>query len=341
MALIGAATELGSDAFRGRTATVRDSAWIWAPGIAQQVEPVAFLAVRDFRLEEMPREARLTVTADEEYIAFVNGTRVGGGSFRQDAPAQSYEVVNFLKLAGNRLTFELRSSRGAGGLAVRLDLTDAEGLESSAVVTDDEWQIYRQADPKILHGGFLSPGEPAAVWGRAPTGRWRPSAAEPRPIPGFEVPPLPRRRAARVMVPEDGTWHSLDRFKNTFPALGERVVLDWGEEVHGYLMLDLARLDGLPGYVYFGNEPPHERSPPADAFVLPVPGRKYWQDAHARSFRYAWLVGVALHRVPEILPVAENEVAQLGPPPPGRSGPFGVEPPRADALAEEQIRQRY
>lgn len=312
----------------------RGASWIWAPGVLKSVEPIAFFAVRDFDLDEAG-PAWLTIVADEEYVAYLNGRRVGSGSYRNRMPADFFEVGDVLKAGGNRLAVELRSSRGAGGLLANLRFGDEE---KPRITTDGTWRIFRRYDPAILHGWELEGGEPPVVWHRYPAGRWRPEApGEPRRWVDDGVPGRTWRPPERAR-PVDGAWYDLTE-RQTLPELGARVIFDWGEKVTGALHLELATGGGEPGLLFASAIPPDDCPAPADGLVVPVPGRPSWSDAHVRTFRYVCLVGVDLRKAPEVETVDKATAAAFPAPGPW-PGVLGIDPPRNHTFAEEQIRER-
>ena len=70
--------------------------WIWA-----EVKPdagwVGFFAVRDFHIDVIPDErTTLLITADEEYVAFLNGQAVGSGSYQPGSGVDGYDVSSVL-----------------------------------------------------------------------------------------------------------------------------------------------------------------------------------------------------------------------------------------------------
>ncbi len=325
--LAAAAVERGAAALRARmTEPGLGACWIWAPGVDRSGEPIAFFAVRDFELDE-DQPGWISIVADESYVLFVNGLRVGSGSYRPNAPADLYEVSAYLDAGWNRIAVELRSRRGAGGLLASLRL----GEPGRAVLRSDrDWRIFRRYAPGILKGWPLAGGERAQGWQRPPTGRWRlrrASAARPQPSVPWEFPPVRQLPAPRVRFPEsDSRWIELGPPRRKFPNMGTRLVFDWGEEVTGFLSLDLKSSDGEVALVWFGSEPPEEPRP-ADALVIPVPGRSSWEDAHPRRFRYALIAGVELQNAPHVRPIDPALVDRLRAPERRWRGVFGFPTP--------------
>src|ERR1700732_1831324 len=59
---------------------------------------LAFDAVRDFALAAPPPRARLLALGDPEYVLYLNGKRVGAGSWRPGAHLDEYEVGALLRI---------------------------------------------------------------------------------------------------------------------------------------------------------------------------------------------------------------------------------------------------
>ncbi len=313
--------------------------WIWAAGDYGDGEPIAFFAVRDL---ELPASgpARVAITADETYLLYVNGRRLGAGSYRRGQPLDEYQVGDFLKPGLNRILVELRSSRGAGGLLARVEL---EGDDPRTVVTDAGWRIFRRNDPGLFGGwSTLAGGEAPQIWQPAPTGRWRVAAARrARPIPFQGFPPPLRHRPLRHRKHAGASWLDLDWSRRRIPALGPQQVYDWGEEVEGYLAFDLRSDEGEPGLVYFASSrPPDPKTRSPDAVVLSAPGRRHWEDAYPRRFRYLLVVGAEPFSWIELEALGGTAARELAAPGGGSDGVFGLEPPRSYSKVEEAVWQR-
>ena len=311
--------------------------WIWAHGDYNTGQPLAFYAVREVELAA-PGPGRIAITADESYLLYVNGQRLGAGSYRAAAALDVYDVGAYLEAGVNRIVVELASSRGAGGLLARIELADRE-----PIVTDRSWRIFRHHDHSLLRGwSHLTGGETPKIWGPARTGRWRLATGRPRPIPFQGFPPPGRAHPTRHRLYRTTAWSALDD-RRRIPVLGPQQIFDWGREVAGYLSCDLRSGDGLPGLLYVGAEPPDPTRRPPDAVIMPIPGRRFWQDAQARRFRYALLVGVQpLRRVEVDLLDREppEVVAELFAAPSGRHGVFDLQPPRSYSTVDEAVWNR-
>lgn len=335
LALLLAGGERLAGSLRSRLSQpVRGACWIWASGDHGSGEPIAFYAARDVELDELG-PAEMVIVADETYLLYVNGRRVGAGSYRFGSSVDEYELSDRLELGVNRILVELRSSRGAGGLLAGLELGGDEG-KPRRVVTDADWRIFRSYDPGLLGGwSSLDGGEAPEVWQRGPTGRWRSNGDRRLRVVAREGFPPPRRvRPVRFQQQHSDEWRELAWAHSRIPALGPQQVFDWGEVVEGVLSFDLISDQGLPGLLYFGDELPDPETRPPDEILLPVPGRRHWEDAHSRRFRYLLLVGGE--------PYSRIEVTRLdqGAPPapaPNHRGVFGLAPPRSYSKVEEDV----
>ncbi len=321
----------------GLFATEPRAQWIWAEGDFSDGEPIAFYAVREIELPAVG-PGRITIAADETYLLYVNGQRIGGGSFRSGAPFDVYEVGDFLDVGLNRILVELRSSRGAGGLLAKIELAPGAG---TSVVTDDSWQIFRRYDTGLVRGwSALEGGEAPQIWGRAPTGRWRPNGTRRRHIPFQRFPPPERSWPLRHQLYHSASWTALDGSQRRIPAIGPQQVFDWGEEVTGFISLDLRSDEGKPGLLYVSTEPPDPKDRPPDAVIIPVSGRRFWEDAHPRRFRYLLLVGTEPYSRIEVDLLDGEEARALAAPADNHRGVFGIEPPRSYSRAEEAVWKR-
>lgn len=330
MALLGLANRAFSTLLARFTTPTDGGEWIWMARNRADRSPAAFYAARDFTLEGAPARARLLVTADPEYVLYLNGKRLGAGRYRAGSPLDVYEVGDLLETGGNRLLAELRSDWGAGGfLAVIQDADSGRVL----VRTDGSWRIVRRHHlglargwlPLGTSGGLES--EPAFSWGLPPTGRWgRPRLGPVRPRFARQV-----RRDALPAV------------SATVPAtpgeLRTAMLFDWGREVTGYLSL---QVPGAPqetevrtGLVLTGDKPPdpwREASEP----VLIVPGRRAWMAAAPRRFRYALVLGLDQRPLTaRVFPLelgirVEEAVRRV-------EGVFGVEPPPLRTPVEDEV----
>ena len=317
--------------------------WIWADvSLEEPVEPQVFLAAQDFELSEVPSEAWLSAVADESFVLFLNGRFVGGGTYASDSRLLRYRVEDFLNVGTNRVVAELRSERAVGGFLAHLR---AEGNEESILVTDGAWRIFRQDLSAVRSGeDSLAEGEPPRVWRLPPAGRWR-LEGEPRdlPIPFQEQARNGRVKPKRWVAKRLRPWSRPDGWvdlhpRNLPPIRGPRV-FDWGEEVQGYLFLQLPGSENEPALAWFGVDEPDPNARSADEVLLFLPGQTSWRSRHPRRFRYVVLVGLEPATTPRVRWIDEESLRWLAPPELA-SGVWGLRPPHARPQAEESIWRR-
>ncbi|MFJ3496956.1 alpha-L-rhamnosidase [Streptomyces sp. NPDC086091] len=175
------------------------ASWIWFP----EGDPAsnAPAATRWFRgRTALPRgltRARLLLTADDGYTAYVNGVRVGHAD--AVSPADSWrrpaviDVTPHLTAGGTAVVAvsATNASPGPAGLLAVLELTTADGVRT--VVSDGSWKAVDR-EPA---GDWTAPGHDdgawqqakvLAAWGGGPWGRVQP----------FHVPATQLRREFRV-----------------------------------------------------------------------------------------------------------------------------------------------
>jgi hypothetical protein len=263
--------------------------WIWAPIDEGQAEPQTFYLVRDFHLDVGIKRARLLCLADEEYVAIVNGTQVGGGRFVGKGILDEYAVGRFLKRGRNRLVIEARSSRGNGGLLLSLEVQGPE--ESKTVVSDGSWQVFRHQERGLGRARDEIPeGEAPVVWGLPPMGRWPlPTMVRRRPtIPELLIGGEPRRPTAVRQGGGKANWRPIDPDAATLnEGLGPWVTFDWGKPVTGYLALEYPIEQSPLALVYLGEDLPDPTVSRPTATLAGLEGGWLWSDALPRRFRYA------------------------------------------------------
>jgi hypothetical protein len=314
--------------------------WIWADVEAGE-DWVAFFAVRDFELPSLPdSRASLVISADEEYVAFLNGKAVGSGAFRQGEALDSYDVTPIIRQGENRLLVELRSSRGIGGF-----LASLEAGNETIVVSDGSWRVVEE-----YREDFKWPREPlgettpVVVWGRSPTGRWGAGGGvNPRPRLLDQL--LSRRPLPAALMgagPEPRKWTRLPADPNREEPLGSWVTFDFGRVVEGYLNVVTANRGGGKGLYWIGTEtPPDPRSGrPTGNLVLMV-GQGSWTDAVPRTFRFVTVVSLAeiagaraFVLEPDLAPALLREDLQP-------KGVLGLQPPDLRPPVEDEFWREF
>lgn len=345
LVLVGTAVERGWRTLRTQGATSFEASWIWTgSGGARYTGPRAFYAVRDFVLDEVPPEAEVRVVADEEYLLYLNGRRVGSGVYGSSAPLDRYPVARYLATGRNRIAVVVRSSRGAGGLL--LVLTD--GAASRAlVVSDGRWRSFETEHPGILEGWLpVEHGSPVVSLGRPPARRWGRVTLGPVRT-GFDeaAGSLWQRQ---ILTPASCTcWSAADqaaRSCDELPqeaALGPVAVFDFGRQVTGYLVLLQRRVTGVPvGLVEVSGEPPLLRAwleQRVDAQVVLVPGAARWRDAVPRTFRYLRVLGLPELLAAWVEPVDPAVLPRLPAAAPTPGGVFSLRPPPLRTPVEHEV----
>lgn len=269
--------------------------WIWSEEAkTKPPEPVSFLTYRDFSLEVLPETAEIIAAADEELRLFLNGklvviTRNFPGEIDQ---VRRVDVTPWLRQGGNRLSAELRSSRGVGGFFLCLRV---EG--HCRVASDSHWVTLKEWNPGV-HRGWLpvEAGEPVRRWFTAPIGRW-----------DFT---LPQDTMASWVGCEKGEVLEARRLKKVAPVEGapfSRQVYDFGAEVRGIIKLQGSeKADGLnllrmESALQDLGEWKVETVRP----VVTVPGQRAWSSAEILEGRYVELTGFPVKSV-VVQPAAES-----------------------------------
>ena len=313
----------------GLVLPTREAQWIWVSGATEEARPVAFYAVREFELAEIPVQASLTTTSDEESLVFLNAVPIGGSHYANGRSVRLYDVVEALRVGRNRLVVEMRSVWGVGGLLLRLEISGKSGNQE--IVSNQDWAIYRQSTDELFDiESVLPQGESPKVWGAAPVGRWL-VLGEP-----VLVPTIAELRttdnalgASRVRMPAGAKrWQELGKTDRSSPALGNWVTFDFGEEVMAYLALRFppqADEGSQPvGLLYLGHQPRILNRSQAERHVVLMPGQRIWLDARPRRFRYATFVGLTPISGADAYPVDESRAEEIWGTRHATAGAFGL-----------------
>lgn len=123
---------------------VKVARWIWYP----EVDKAGLLPAgerfsrKTFVLEERPAFAECFVTADNSYVLFVNGEKVGGDDLWQTM--ERYDVTRLLRRGRNTIAVKCRNFfRSAAGLLLLLKARLPDGTEKW-VVSDGSWRCSRE-----------------------------------------------------------------------------------------------------------------------------------------------------------------------------------------------------
>lgn len=121
--------------------------WIWLPkGTTSDV----MLARKSFRLDNLPQDAKIQITATSLYQLYVNGEYVRRGPARSAPHHQSYDILDlkpFLQKGENVLAVRVHYQQGTmsyhhegrAGLLAQLEL-DIDN-KSTTIITDNQWKV--------------------------------------------------------------------------------------------------------------------------------------------------------------------------------------------------------
>lgn len=353
--LLAVAAERGVRAWLAHGSPSAGAEWIWVEGrLPRYTGPRAFYVYRDFELAEAAPATELRVAADEEYLVYLDGRRIGSNVYRPEVALDRYRVGDLLEPGRHRLAVELRSTRGAGGLL--LALVDPETGET-LLATDESWRAFDHYHPGVLEAWLpMSEGEPVISWGPPPTGRW--GRVDLGPVrPRFDEVAgdlwtrriqLPERRSSAA--PGREGWEPVTVESAADPEPGPPAPVsrfDWGEEVTGYLVVEQKSALGLPvGLGYLDLEADLEpgvlpfMAMPADVEIVFLPGASLWRDVVPRRFRTLRLLGLSALQGVWVEPVPEEALAELPEaPPPVPPGVFGLRPPPLRTPVEDEVRR--
>lgn len=155
LSLFSAVVLLGSWLFAQTSASDgwANAAWIWdeadAHKIPQNNEP-RYLRC-NFDLAAKPVSADLWVTADNHYVAYVNGQKVGEDA--EWATVEKYDVAKHLTVGKNVIAFQVKNQGGVAGAIARLRVKTAD-KKDLFVVTDEKTKIAQKASSGWQTVGF-------------------------------------------------------------------------------------------------------------------------------------------------------------------------------------------
>ncbi len=135
---------------------------------------------KTFVLDEPAELATVTLSADNGYVLFVNGQRIGtDGNWSQ---AETYDVAKALRKGTNAFAVLNTNQGGVGGLLLEARVRLASGKLHS-IVTDATWKVARQAPDGWQKADFDD-----AAWGR-PTVKGKPPVEPWGDVPGLPAAP--------------------------------------------------------------------------------------------------------------------------------------------------------
>ena len=139
---------LSSSTSAQTTGSAKDLAgakWIWDQADANQVTQTNAprFVRRVFDLVDAPVKAEMFVTCDNEYVAFVNGQKIGADKTWETI--DRYDVTQQLVKGKNVLAFEFRNAGGVAGAIARLRIQTPDKKELS-IASDAQMRITQQVE---------------------------------------------------------------------------------------------------------------------------------------------------------------------------------------------------
>ena len=138
--------------------------WIWYPeGSPAQGAPVAtryFLREVDLPANQALARANFLITADDQWLVYVNGQEVGRSSGQTSSwtQAQQLDITRELHPGANTIAVAATNAGGPGSWIGSLGLEYADGTTTD-LVTDNTWKASQQ-DPQ----GWQNPGFDDSAW---------------------------------------------------------------------------------------------------------------------------------------------------------------------------------
>ncbi len=109
--------------------------WIWTRGVAGDE---TIYARRQWTQREPAKSAKLTITCDNGFTAFINGKRLGESSNWERA--EQFDLAPHLVAGDNVLAIEATNTGNIGGLVAMVELVGKDG-SSARIVTDKHWLV--------------------------------------------------------------------------------------------------------------------------------------------------------------------------------------------------------
>ena len=170
-----AEVEIGRQQAAGILATPWEANWLTFHGDRQER-----LFRRAFDLAESPDFATVTLTGDNGYELFVNGTRIGAdGDWRA---AETYDVIKALRKGRNVFAVRNTNEGGIGGLLLEARIRLASG-KLLTIVTDGTWKMAQKAAE-----GWQKPDFDDAAWAKPQVGG-KPPVPPWHDVSGLPAPP--------------------------------------------------------------------------------------------------------------------------------------------------------
>ena len=129
--------------------------WIWD---TKPAKAPTIYARRQWTQSSPMKSAKLTITCDNGFTAYVNGNKVGGGN--SWGTRYEFDVKKHLRNGDNVLAVEATNEGEIGGLVASLALTDSTG-RNAFIITDKEWHVSSKKTD-----GWMAPSINTEGWQR-------------------------------------------------------------------------------------------------------------------------------------------------------------------------------
>jgi len=136
--------------------------WLCYPG-RRQANKFAWNTRKSFTLAEAPTKGTLAATADNWWVAFVNGRRVGAGGSWREAPA--LDITKHLRRGASVIALAALNDDFQGGLLAHATIELRDGRRT-VLATDATWktELSTEKDFRALHAA----ADPAApTWAKS------------------------------------------------------------------------------------------------------------------------------------------------------------------------------
>ncbi len=224
-----------------------NSDWIWTANVADN--QTIYLR-KSFRLNSIPKKALFFITADNHFIAYVNGHNVGSSPVDPSDDnlwqrVQAEDVLPYLKKGVNTIAIKAYNQAAEAGVLARLEV-DGKAL----VLTDKSWKAAESVPAKDWNESSFQDGSwtKATDEGKVGVGPWGDSLRG-WPTPIRSVPPymihMPIQpvRWAYDTGEDHLVWHSAsssESFEDQSDQTGQstwRVIYDFGKELAGRIIV--------------------------------------------------------------------------------------------------------
>lgn len=122
--------------------------WIWSPGGAHAPETLYFR--QDFMLPAKPVSAVLSITADDGFLAYLNGEKRPAAAGADWSTVRRFQVGGLLRKGVNVLAVQCRNVSGPGGLLYKLQV-ELPHRQEMVFVSDHTVRVTRH--PPVLWTG--------------------------------------------------------------------------------------------------------------------------------------------------------------------------------------------